>query len=47
VVTVTEFQAAFPEYASNPDINEDGVVDREEMHAARTEMRTESLKPRL
>ena len=38
VVTVTEFQTAFPEYAANPDLNEDGVIDREEMHAARTEM---------
>lgn len=38
IVTLTEFQTAFPDYAGNPDVNEDGAIDREEMHAARTEM---------
>lgn len=38
IVSVAEFQAAFPDYASNPDVNADGVISHEEMHAARVEM---------
>ncbi len=38
IVSLAEFQTAFPDYARNPDLNEDGVINREEMHEARTEM---------